>query len=48
QNDHRLHFGLGRAAAARSVKIRWPDGAVETFENVRANQVLKLRREVHP
>ena len=48
QNDHRLHFGLGRAAAARSVTIRWPDGAVETFENVRANQVLKLRREVHP
>ncbi len=47
QHDSRLHFGLGRAPAARTVTIRWPDGAVETFHNVRANQVLKLRREVH-
>ncbi len=47
QNDSRLHFGLGRASAARKVTIRWPDGTVETVENVQANQVLKLRREVH-
>ncbi len=46
QNDPRLHFGLGRAASADRITIRWPDGSVETLKNVKANQVLKLRREV--
>lgn len=41
QGDPRLHFGLGGAQKA-DVEIRWPDGAVEKFEGVKANQVLKL------
>ena len=44
QSDPRPHFGLGAAAAADSVEIVWPDGARETFTNVKANQVLKLIR----
>ena len=42
QGDPRLHFGLGKATVVDSVEIRWPDGAVEKFENVKANQILKL------
>jgi hypothetical protein len=42
QGDPRLHFGLGKAQVADSVEIRWPDGTVEKFEKVKANQFLKL------
>jgi hypothetical protein len=42
QGDPRLHFGLGKAQAASLVEVRWPDGNVEKFENVKANQFLKL------
>jgi enediyne biosynthesis protein E4 len=38
QNDLRLHFGLGSAAAAQKVVIHWPSGAVDTLENLAANQ----------
>ncbi|MCP3905187.1 MAG: hypothetical protein GY715_16300 [Planctomycetes bacterium] len=42
--DPRAHFGLGEAAAADSIEIRWPDGLVETFPPVPADQVLTLER----
>jgi hypothetical protein len=29
QNDHRLHFGLGRAAKIDRLEIKWPSGATE-------------------
>ncbi len=45
QGDPRLYFGLGKAAYADLVEIRWPDGAVERFEKVTANQFLKLVHE---
>jgi hypothetical protein len=45
QNDPRLFFGLGKAPQADSVEIRWPDGKVEKFENVKANQFLKYTHE---
>jgi hypothetical protein len=44
QNDPRLHFGLGGAQTC-DVEIRWPDGAVEKFSGVKANQVLTLRHK---
>ena len=49
QWDARLHFGLGGATAA-DVEIRWPDGAVEKFPGVKADQFLKLERraEIKP
>lgn len=43
QNDLRLHFGLGTAAQADVVEIRWPNGRVETFKDVKANQVLVVK-----
>jgi len=43
-SDPRPNFGLGRAAAADKVEIRWPGGLVQTFENVSANQVFEVVR----
>ena len=45
QGDPRAHFGLGKAQYADSVEIRWPDGAAERMEHVKANQFLKLTHE---
>ncbi len=43
QGDGRLHFGLAKSETA-DVEIRWPDGKVEKFEKVKANQFLKPER----
>jgi hypothetical protein len=42
-NDFRLHFGLGEAAKADSVVIRWPNGQTETLRNVAAGQVIYVK-----
>jgi hypothetical protein len=39
--DPRLFFGLGKAAQAEEVEIRWPDGKTEKFTNVKARQFVK-------
>ncbi len=38
QSDLRLHFGLGNAAKAEKIVIRWPSGLVETLKDLPANQ----------
>lgn len=35
-----LHFGLGEAKQADSIRILWPDGRSELLQNVPANQTL--------
>ena len=40
--DVRLHFGLGDATEARQIRVRWPSGVVQTIEDVKANQILRL------
>jgi hypothetical protein len=42
QNDLRLHFGLGTAKKMESVEIRWPNGKVETLENVAADAIYTI------
>jgi hypothetical protein len=42
QGDFRVHFGLGSAEKA-DVTIRWPQGAIETFKDVAANQLIVAR-----
>jgi hypothetical protein len=37
--DPRLNFGLGKAVKA-NVEIRWPDGKVEQFKDVKADQFV--------
>ncbi|MEP6924750.1 MAG: CRTAC1 family protein [Pyrinomonadaceae bacterium] len=38
QNDLRIHFGLGKAAKADSIEIRWNSGKVETLKDVVADK----------
>lgn len=42
QNDLRLHFGLGTATKMESVEIRWPNGTVETLQNVAADGIYTV------
>ena len=44
QNDLRVHFGLGNAAKADRLEIRWPGGTVEVIENIEANGVVTVRQ----
>ena len=41
-NDSRLHFGLGRETAA-DLEIRWPNGVIEKFPGVGADQLVILK-----
>ncbi|HEY0461781.1 MAG TPA: CRTAC1 family protein [Pyrinomonadaceae bacterium] len=38
QNDLRVHFGLGKAAKADVIEIRWNSGKVETLKDVPADK----------
>jgi hypothetical protein len=40
-NDPRIHFGLGPATVAEAVEIVWPDGKVQRWRDVKANQVFQ-------
>lgn len=42
QNDLRLHFGLGRAAVADTVEVRWPDGSTQRFEKLAADRLYRI------
>jgi hypothetical protein len=44
QGDARMHFGLGTIDRADVVRVRWPDGSVEEWKNVKAGQVLRLEQ----
>ena len=41
-NQPSLIFGLGEFNGECEVKVRWPSGEVETFENVSASQAMIL------
>ena len=42
QTDLRLHFGLGTASKMDSVEIRWPNGTIETLQNVAADAIYTI------
>lgn len=44
-NDPRLHFGLGTAKSA-DLEIRWPNGLLEKFRNIAANQLVVIKEGV--
>jgi hypothetical protein len=44
QSDLALTFGLGPSTRAEDVEVRWPDGSVETFGAVSADQEVRLRQ----
>lgn len=41
-SDPRVHFGLGSAASADSIVVRWPSGKVETLGREAADQELMI------
>ena len=43
-NDPRVHFGLGGAAVAKDVKVRWPDGTEQSFGDLEAGKYHELIR----
>lgn len=47
-NDPRLHFGLGDSGSYEEIRVRWPDGPVETatevFSGGETDRFLELRR----
>ena len=42
QNDLRVHFGLGAAARADRLEVRWPSGLVEEWKDLAADRILRL------
>ncbi len=42
-NDSRLHFGLGPATKIDLIEIRWPQGLVESFTGLKANQLIVVQ-----
>jgi hypothetical protein len=42
-DDLRLHFGLGTAARADRIEIRWPSGRREVLRDVPARRVVRVR-----
>lgn len=48
QGDRRLHFGLGTAAKAERVEVRWPGGRQQVLTEVAAGQVLRVKEPVGP
>ncbi len=42
QNDLRVHFGLGKAAKADEIEIRWNSGKIETIKDVAADKFYAI------
>jgi hypothetical protein len=42
QNQRRLHYGLGDAAAVERVVIRWPSGTPQTIERPAVDQLHRI------
>jgi hypothetical protein len=42
QNDFRLHFGLGQAAAVERVELAWPSGHKESLTDLPANHLFVI------
>jgi hypothetical protein len=42
-SERHVHFGLGKDSLVKRLKVTWPSGAVQTLENIPADQVLTVR-----
>jgi enediyne biosynthesis protein E4 len=47
-NDPRVLVGLGGATRVKAVRVRWPGGAVEEWNDVKINQYTILKEGVSP
>ena len=46
QNDLRLHFGMGSAARADQVEIRWPSGHIDLLRDLETDQLIWVKEGV--
>jgi hypothetical protein len=42
-SEPRVHFGLGKDSVVQKMEVVWPSGIVQTFEDIEANQILKIK-----
>jgi hypothetical protein len=42
-SDKRAHFGLGQDSLVKEIELRWPSGTLQVLQNVKADQILKVR-----
>jgi len=42
RSDPRLHFGLAKRTKVDSLEVRWPNGAVQRFDGIAANEFIKI------
>ena len=42
-NDPRIHFGLGTEKRVERVKVHWPSGQADSWEDLPANRMVMLR-----
>jgi hypothetical protein len=47
-DDLRLHFGLGAAARAERIEVRWPSGETDVLRDVPGRQVVTVREGSSP
>jgi hypothetical protein len=47
-DDLRLHFGLGAAARAERIEVRWPSGEADVLRDVPGRQVVTVREGSSP
>jgi hypothetical protein len=45
-SDKRVHFGIGPAAVAGTIEIRWPSGISQSLKDVHADQILQVDEPV--
>ncbi len=43
-NDPRIHVGLGKEKLINTLEIKWSDGTVEVFKNIKPNQYLTIQQ----
>ncbi|MCI0350264.1 MAG: ASPIC/UnbV domain-containing protein, partial [Acidobacteriales bacterium] len=48
QHDPRLHFGLGDASQVARLEVRWPSGAVQTFQSLAVDRFLLIQEGKQP
>jgi hypothetical protein len=46
QNDLRLHFGLGAAAAVTVIRVDWPSGHTQTFPGTPVDRYITLKESM--
>ncbi|HOY60000.1 MAG TPA: FG-GAP-like repeat-containing protein [Verrucomicrobiota bacterium] len=46
RNELVAHFGLGDAVTVETLRIEWPSGIVQEFQNLPAKQILQVRESV--